>query len=177
VSGTAEEIQRAVDAGKHVHVWFSNEDIPRDADRDQLAALDAFRKELENQGLLGQYADPEDVAYKVRQAIEDDVAELGLGPVQVRRRGAEHAMPRAYHDRDKRLVIENKSEVVKAEQLSWELEDASKFKMRKYTPVDLPPLSDMDWWVLPLGRLDQTVITMRWTENGKAYEEQQTMNV
>ena len=27
VSGTAEEIQRAVDAGKHVHVWFSNEPI------------------------------------------------------------------------------------------------------------------------------------------------------
>jgi hypothetical protein len=39
VSGTAEEIQRAIDAGKHVHVWFSNEPIGRDTDPEQLAAL------------------------------------------------------------------------------------------------------------------------------------------
>ncbi len=49
VSGTAEEIQRAVDAGKHVHVWFSNEPIDRGADLDQLAALREFRASLEAQ--------------------------------------------------------------------------------------------------------------------------------
>jgi hypothetical protein len=46
VSGTAEEIQRAIDAGKHVHVWFSNEPIRRDPDLEQLAALREFRAAL-----------------------------------------------------------------------------------------------------------------------------------
>jgi len=50
VSGTAEEIQRAVDAGKHVHVWFSNEPIDRRADLDQLAALNEFRSGLQAGG-------------------------------------------------------------------------------------------------------------------------------
>lgn len=38
VSGTAEEIQCAIDAAKHVHIWFSNEPIGRKAaeDLDQL---------------------------------------------------------------------------------------------------------------------------------------------
>jgi hypothetical protein len=39
VSGTAEEIQRAHEAGVPVHVWFSDEPIPRDADLEQVRAL------------------------------------------------------------------------------------------------------------------------------------------
>src|ERR1700757_1973195 len=36
VSGTAHEISRATEAGKHVHVWFSEEPIQRPADAEEL---------------------------------------------------------------------------------------------------------------------------------------------
>ncbi len=65
VAGTAAEIQDATSAGKHVHVWFSNEPVSRDADLNQLAALKNFRVDLERQGLLGEYDNPPDLAYKV----------------------------------------------------------------------------------------------------------------
>lgn len=75
VSGTAEEITRARDAGKPVHVYFSAEDVTRDhLDPAQLAALDSFRGELSQGGLLGQYSSPSDLAQQVFQAIEYDVA-------------------------------------------------------------------------------------------------------
>jgi hypothetical protein len=84
VSGTAEEIERATRAGKPVHVWFSDEPLPRDVDPGQLTALRAFKKRLEQLGLLGSYANPDDLAYKARQAIESDLDALNLGPVRAR---------------------------------------------------------------------------------------------
>ena len=102
VSGTAEEIQRAIDAGKHVHVWFSNEPVGRSAaeDVDQLAALNKFRADLQKQGLLGEYNSPADLAYKVRGAIEDDVTRMARGSPIVGQRDVEHAVPRARRDGD-----------------------------------------------------------------------------
>ena len=64
VSGTAEEILRANAAGKFVHVYFSSEDLPRDVEIQQLAALRAFKQRLEAEGLLGSYASPGDLAYR-----------------------------------------------------------------------------------------------------------------
>lgn len=78
LSGTVKEIERARAAGKPVHVYFSREDIPRNADLDQLGALKAFRTRLQQEGLVGEYANPEDVGYQVRQAIEHDITELAL---------------------------------------------------------------------------------------------------
>jgi hypothetical protein len=91
VSGTAEEIQRAIDAGKHVHVWFSNEPVDRKAaeDVEQLAALQKFRAELETQGLLAEYDNLNDLAAQVWRAIEDDVTQMALGSPTVQRLAAE----------------------------------------------------------------------------------------
>lgn len=75
VSGTAEEIIRARDAGKPVHVYFSTEDVSRDRlDSDQIIALQSFKKELSTGGLLGEYSSPADLAQKVQRAIDYDVA-------------------------------------------------------------------------------------------------------
>src|ERR1700757_2036717 len=51
VSGTAHEIKRAAEAGKHVHVWFSAEPIERHAiDPDELVRLAEYRKQIEAEG-------------------------------------------------------------------------------------------------------------------------------
>jgi hypothetical protein len=68
-----------------VHVWFSEEPMPRDADLEQVAALREFKQTLEPLGLLGTYASPDDLGFKVRQAVEHDLTVLNLGPVAQRR--------------------------------------------------------------------------------------------
>jgi hypothetical protein len=86
VSGTAEEIQRSHKAGKPVHVWFSDEPIQRAASLTDLRSLEEFKRTLQPLGLLGTYASPDDLAQKVRHAIESDLERLNLGVVK--RRGA-----------------------------------------------------------------------------------------
>ncbi|WP_406816171.1 hypothetical protein [Mycobacterium sp. M23085] len=187
VSGTAEEIQRAVDAGKHVHAWFSNEPIDRHADLDQIVALRKFRSHLEAQGLLGEYDNLPDLAFKVRNAIEDDVAQMGLGSPDVRRHEAEHAAPRARRDGD-RLVIENKSSTVTAEQFRFIFEGVGPsgvgsgsepvHLMYDGEPFDLLPDSEMSWGLAVFGQSPpQLKLTMRWTEGGEPQEISQIINI
>ena len=101
VSGTAEEIQRANEAGKPVHVYFSEEPLPRNVDEMQLAALRKFQASLKSQGLLGRYADPADLGYQVRSAVEHDLEHLSLGAVSPRRPSQEHAILRATYEFDR----------------------------------------------------------------------------
>jgi len=93
VSGTAEEIHRATDAGKFVHVWFSKEPVKHDVDLDQLKAVREYRKILEQSALVGEYTSPSDLALKVRSAIEHDLPEMRLGSPTLRGPVAEHAIP------------------------------------------------------------------------------------
>jgi hypothetical protein len=108
VSGTAEEIQRAHEAGKPVHVWFSEEPIPRDADLDQVRALQEFKAALQPLGLLGKYASPDDLAFKVRQAVESDLAALSLDPSTTRRVTPTAAILRARYESDREPHVDNR---------------------------------------------------------------------
>ena len=76
VSGTAEEIGRAADAGKPVHVYFSSAPLPSDVDTVQLEALRAFKTELQERSLLGEFASDDDLKAKARTAIERDVSDV-----------------------------------------------------------------------------------------------------
>jgi hypothetical protein len=177
VSGTAEEIQRAIDAKKNVHVWFSNEPIPRDSDLKQLRALQKFRISLEKQGLLGQYDNLADLSAKVRSAVEADVTQLGLGSPQVPRRGVAHAIPRATRDGSS-LVIENKSSDMIAEQFVFVCDTSAIALSYDGEPLDLLPDAKMSW------RLDvfaqsppQLTLTMQWKEGDEPQEQTQTISL
>lgn len=101
VSGTAEEILRAHAAGKRVHVWFSTEPLPRSVDTDQLNSLREFESSLQAQGLLGSYAGPDDLAYQVREAIEQDIPEpIGSTAIFAPSVALPHPMLRAHLRRD-----------------------------------------------------------------------------
>ncbi|NRQ30617.1 DUF4062 domain-containing protein [Nonomuraea sp. NN258] len=75
-SGTAEEIQRAVAHGKPVHVYFSMAPLPNDVDTAQLDGLRQFRKQLEPQGILGEFHNPSQLEHEVWKAIEHDLAKI-----------------------------------------------------------------------------------------------------
>lgn len=89
------------------------------------------------------YDNPSDLAYKVCGAIEDDVTQMGVGSLMVRRCSVEHAIPRARLDGSS-LVIENKSEKVRAEQFRFVYDRGANVKLfYDGEPVDLLPDSDM----------------------------------
>ncbi|MGP4029707.1 DUF4062 domain-containing protein [Actinomadura sp. 3N407] len=76
VSGTAEEIDRALKAGKPVHLYFSTAPLPHDIDTVQLDALRAFKTDMYDRGLLGEFSTPEQLNHEVWKAIEHDIATL-----------------------------------------------------------------------------------------------------
>ncbi len=78
-SGTAEELERSRQAGKRVHVYFSEASLPHNHDRKQLAALDDFKAELRKLGLYGTFSDESHLREKVRTALEYDVHALTAG--------------------------------------------------------------------------------------------------
>lgn len=197
VSGTAEEIERAHAAGRPVHVYFSTEPIPRDADLGQVQALRSFQEQLSKLGLLGTYASPEDLGHQVRQAIEGDLDLLGLGAVPRRPSGRERAVLRARYDsereqyrddrgavryrtRRERLVVTNAGEATAQRvRVSVESLAGQGTPPRLYgdeTP-DIIPRSEFSWPLMgALGDGRAFAVVMRWTEGDDEFTETQHLS-
>jgi nucleoside 2-deoxyribosyltransferase len=181
VSGTAHEIERTTEAGKPVHVYFSDEPISRNADPKELARLNKFRKEMEAKSLLGVYADPTDLGYQVREAIEHDLTQMDLGVVKLPVAAPpEHAMPRlryADYGDSKRLVVENKSLNVSAEKLMLEVVEGNYLRLLyDRQPIDLLPLADYSWPIALAMGSKRIIIKMTWFEGEEAQEQTQTVS-
>jgi hypothetical protein len=76
ISGTAEEIDHALEGGKPVHLYFSTAQLPADVDTAQLDALRAFRSDMQSKGLLGEYSNVSQLEHEVWKAIEHDIAAI-----------------------------------------------------------------------------------------------------
>lgn len=79
LSGTAEEIQRAIDSNTPVHLYFSKEPLPSDVDLEELKKVREFRDQFP--GLYGTFANAGELQMKVWQAIEHDIAGLTSAPM------------------------------------------------------------------------------------------------
>lgn len=79
VSGTVAEIERAIEQGKPVHLYFSTAPLPNDVDMAQLEGLRAFKTEISQRGLLGEFSNVSQLEHEVWKAIEFDIANLSLG--------------------------------------------------------------------------------------------------
>lgn len=79
VSGTVEEIERAVDQGKPVHLYFSTAPLPNDVDTTQLDGLRAFKAQIRERGLLGEFNNVSQLGHEVWKAIDYDITVLSLG--------------------------------------------------------------------------------------------------
>ncbi|HIW92486.1 MAG TPA: DUF4062 domain-containing protein [Candidatus Corynebacterium avicola] len=189
VSGTAEEILRAHTSGKPVHVYFSNENIPRDANLDQQIALRDFRQGLQDSGLLGDYNDPHDLAGQVIHAIVHDIDEAGWGgssapQMEVTPPGAQLAWHHEHEERpngvDKRgkqkytttrnqLVVENSGNRA-AENLTFTVNGVDGCSIHRgdlpTSPLTLEAESTRTWTMIPLSS-GTVEITAEWTEAGE----------
>lgn len=79
VSGTVAEIERAIEQGKPVHLYFSTAPLPNDVDTAQLEGLRAFKTEISERGLLGEFSNVSQLGHEVWKAVEYDIANLSLG--------------------------------------------------------------------------------------------------
>ncbi len=72
-SGTVEEIERFIDAGKHVSLYFCDMPVvPLDQDTSALESLKGYRDEVKSKGLFSSYRSMEELSGKVR----DDLTKL-----------------------------------------------------------------------------------------------------
>lgn len=78
VSGTVEEIERSLDSGKRVHLYFSTAPLPIDVDIAQLEGLRDFRQAISQRGLLGEFANAGQLEHEVWKAIEFDITQMDL---------------------------------------------------------------------------------------------------
>lgn len=202
VSGTAEEINRAIDRGKPVHVYFSAEPIHRDVDAEQLVALREFQRDLENRGVLGRYADPADLLGQVIRAVESDIDHAGwsgLQPTSAPQQQTaadlvwEHVQIREPDGIDQRgkmryrtirndLVVSNTGRQA-AESLTFETwpvgDTAYVFPGAPSEPVDVHPQSSRSWTLIPTpsaGQSGNTIgIRAKWSEGDTAHTAEWTV--
>jgi hypothetical protein len=69
-SGTAEEINRFIEASKPVLLYFSSQPVtPESVDPEQYAKLTDFRSTMQSSGLIDGYVSADDLRYKVTAAL------------------------------------------------------------------------------------------------------------
>ncbi|MGW4317981.1 hypothetical protein ACWEMW_02160 [Streptomyces sp. NPDC004684] len=198
-SGTAEEILRARDRGAAVHVFFSEASVARNHDPEQLAALNEFRIELQQNGLMGNYVSRDDLVAKVRRCLERDaydLGELGSGDAGATASVSGAILRSTYlYDREpvtdsrgrvkmrsvnQRIRVENLGDAA-AEDVVLELHPAGDGEapaaFSELTAMRIPARSLLEFPVaMHTGVALQGTVIHRWTEGGEPHSEEQTIS-
>ncbi len=198
-SGTAEELEQGRDAGKAVHLYFSAEPVPRDHDRDQLAALDEFKAEIGKKGLYGSFDSEGNLKDQVKSAIEFDLGKMSLGAPRASGGGATaHARLHAryesdreqyldgrgkikYRTRGQRLIVVNTGEL-KAERVRLTLEPIGDGNVPELhgaddTP-DIPPQGEFSYPVFAhMGTSLRVNIKLTWNEGDEERSERHSLSL
>lgn len=192
VSGTAEEIDKAAAAGKPVHIYFSNEPIPRTAEPDQLQRLTEFRASLKDKSYYGTYEDPADLASRVISAVDYDVnteswalhttpgrpsgADITLHHDNQREiSGADAKGKPKYRNRTNDLVVTNAGDQ-SAEGIILEVQGNSMVHFEAPEPFDLTPTSESRFTMIAI-RSENVTLKAVWTEGGEPREVTRTFGV
>ena len=70
VSGTVEEIKRALQSGKPVLPYFSTADFPYDVDTSQVEGLREFKTAVQHRGLYKEFRTIEQLQHEIWKAVE-----------------------------------------------------------------------------------------------------------
>lgn len=71
-SGTLEEIEQFIQAGKPILVYFSKRDLPRDVDLEQVQRLRLFKQKYQGEGIYKEYEDSQHIT----QLLKDDLTRI-----------------------------------------------------------------------------------------------------
>lgn len=188
VSGTVEEIERAVEQGKPVHLYFSTAPLPNDVDTKQLEGLRAFKQQIQDRGLLGEFSNVSQLEHEVWKAIEFDIANLDLGVPVLNRpaSGVQYQVQpqqeREIRDYDKKgkpryktrhwIDVTNTGDQ-DAHEVTFDAvgENPSMFVLSDATPTTIHAGQTRRVNVEHMmGGGDPDILRIRWTENGEARE-------
>lgn len=197
ISGTAEELQRAIDQGKHVHVYFSDAPVPREALK-SAEEVEAFKRNLESQGLYGTYSNAADLGFQVRNAVEADLQLMNLAAPTGRnvRAGADPVAEYKFsreQESDSRGRIRHRNRNTRIEVTNHGDVAAEDFTLT-LTPIgegDLPIMEDphkvkptiagrghFSYSVIPYaGSADALRAEMVWEENGESKTKTHTVSL
>lgn len=199
-SGTAEEIDRAVQAGKPVLVYFSSQPVlPDSIDTEEYERLKEFRDLLRTRGLYDSYASPDEFARKVlaaltRVAREKFAADVAVGReiegprvalvarVEREREPRVDGRGQVRYSTNWRLIIENRGSA-SAEDLTFELAPVGQGEPPEALEADHPvqrlaPGNDVAYYlVVVMGSAMQADVTLRWKEEGQEFSEVQTIRM
>lgn len=205
-SGTVEEIEKFVRAGKPVLLYFSSQPVvPDSIDAEQYAALIQFRKEVGKQGLYDVYATEQELWRKFSRAITQvvrdnigsdadrslDVLAITSGrpqasPIATVRRereasGFDNKGNPKYRSRE-RIVVENRG-TAPAEQLQFEFElppgvQGQVPHVFAEAPVTrLVPGASVEFpLMLSMATAPQWEVVLRWREGEVEHEDRQTVS-
>ncbi|MBM0124563.1 DUF4062 domain-containing protein [Pimelobacter simplex] len=198
VSGTAEEIQQAVDDGRPVHVYFADMPHPADVDTKQLAALNKFRAEMQKRALVATFRSVEDLSAQVRSALEHDVAAHALPVEREPGSASGRAVLRASHTFERepkvgargkvtyrtvrdRIVLTNDGDVA-AQNVKFELESLDDGHVpqvlnRGDVRVDLRPRDHFEYPIMRYaGAASAVKVKMSWLEGENEHTDEQTLS-
>ncbi|MGP5024985.1 DUF4062 domain-containing protein [Glutamicibacter ardleyensis] len=192
ISGTVEEIKEAYEAGKKVHVYFSEAPVPREF-MDQVAELEKYKTEF--QGLYGTYTDDSDLVDKVRHAIDTDMPSFG-GVSHQEPISAANPIARHQHDRSTEsdskgrirnrhrhaIVIENKSVSEATDFLvKFESDDENDVSNMFYEEPIRETLYGHDQrsykFEMTMASANRLVASMTWKENGEEKSRRTTISL
>ena len=81
LSGTVEEVERAVSQGKLVHLYFCTRDVPYELDLAQFAAVKGFRRRMEDAGLVATFSADNELESEIMKAMDYDAARFQVSTV------------------------------------------------------------------------------------------------
>jgi hypothetical protein len=204
-SGTVEEIEAFISAGKRVLLYFSDEPVvPSSVDVEQYAALNKFKGSLQTRGLYDSYADEHELWRKVTASLTRVVREQFGAPVaqdvppsapapgpasqlvaSVQREREISGFTKSGSPRYRsthRLRVENRGTAA-AESLTLSLaggnEDGNGSLPQLYEAEEVTRLAPGATIEIPLlmhmGTLRQWDVELRWVEGGEQRQERQTV--
>ncbi len=80
-SGTIEEIDRFIAAGKPVMLYFSTGPVPHNHDQEQLRLLRDYKNHVAGRGIYAEFADEADLRQQISRHLASTMAQLATTPV------------------------------------------------------------------------------------------------
>lgn len=197
-SGTAEEIERAIERGAPVGVFCSSALLPNDLDVDQLRALREFQSGLQSRGLLGSFASSEDLKTQVRSFLKRAVREVvtdadtspgdkraSTGPLAILR--CEYmSEPEAHLDNRGRLSTRQRRQRLRVSNIGTGSAESLRVDVDPVGDGESPVIDDdisveqlvhQSHFDIPValtfGTSPQARVTMSWEEHGQQFSESQ----
>lgn len=170
-SGTVEEIDKALERGLPVHVYFSRMPLRHDVDTTALAEVRVLEQELRQRGLIGEFSTDEELRDAVRRALDADTHRLSAESIAGFKDGGGllRIVGQARSTTNAVLVVSNEGNVMCQDvQITVASGPGRAQLMRAGSGFDLASGESTRLQVLGVQAGDSVRLRLEWREGGRA---------